>query len=519
MRVIIITFYDQSAYGPRYLAAGALRAGHDVLLINFKQFLVKDIRPENIDELERLKREGFLPMYDVNPHYDLACPYPTPVTETDKEVLYARIESFGADVVAMSLTSANLPLVHAVSRDIRSRFPSTPQIWGGIHPTMDPQGCLEFADAVCVGEGDGAFLDYLADPKRTDIANLYFSDGAGGVIANAPRPLVRDLESLPSPIYGEHELLIDDDRELGVTDFGSTPHLVVSSQRGCPFQCSYCLHGQTRRLYPGQAYLRRKSVDFFLDEVAPLVQRFNLPHLFFWDDVFMIGDSWIAEFCEKYPERVGVPFGGYGHPNTTSRAMLERLKAAGCGFVALGVQSGSERITREVYNRKSRNADYIRLGRDLKDLGFEDKLTYDIMTDCPWETEDDCRATVDLLSKMPKAGKVSVKRLAFYPFTPIATRERPDPAVSPDLYRFYDMLYILAGLPGFDPATLAVIADDPHLRDHPKVVEQWAQQLSTLAGQKEALEQRVKELEAEAPWGVKGALRRLVVEIKKRFQK
>jgi len=523
MRAVLLTLYDQSAHGARCLAAAAQSAGHEVLLITFKRYVVKRVSRDDPRERDEIAARGHLPLYDVTPFGDVACPYPSPVTETEKEILLGRLERFHPDVLGFSVTSAHLPLVRELSTDIRRRFPRLPQVWGGIHPTMAPEECLKYADAVCVGEGDDAFLEYLDNPRRTDIQTFHFKDADGRHVANPLRPLIQDLDRLPMPMYGEEgkEILIDEDRELGPTDFsnreGPHAHLVVSSQRGCPFSCSYCLHCVVRGLYPHQKYLRRKSVDKFLDEVQCRVRRFRPEWIYFWDEIFMVGREWIEEFCDKYPRRVGIPFGGYGYPQTTTRPMLEMLKQAGCTLVGLGVQSGSERIAAEIYDRHASNEEYVRFGDDLRETGFEEHVVYDLLTSCPFEREEDLRATVALLSRMPKPAHVTLKRLVFFPFTPIAQRERPKSEIGPRTYLFYDMLCILAGMPGVPPVILPALADDAYLRDHPEILEKWAQQIETADAEKKAAESRLKELDAAMPWGIKRATRHFARQVANRL--
>lgn len=523
MRIVLLTIYDQTAYGPRCIAAAAKAAGHEVLLITFKRHVVRAISREDPTEREAIAAAGHLPLYDVTPFFDVACPFPTPVTDAEIELLLRRIERFAPDVLGLSLTSAHLPLVKNVSARIRERFPRLKQVWGGIHPTMDPVGCLEHADAVCVGEGDDAFVEYLANPNRTDIRNFYFRDGNGGHIANPLRPLIQDLDRLPMAMFGENETLIDEDRDLGMSDFsnkeGPHVHLVIASQRGCPFSCSYCLHCVTRDLYAHQKYLRRRRVDRFLDEVEHRVRQYQPEWIYFWDEIFMIGREWIEEFCEKYPKRIGVPFAGYAHPQTTSKAMLEMLAKAGLRFVSVGIQSGSERIRRDIYDRPTSNADYIRFGHDLIETGFDGKVVYDMLTSCPFEREDDLRATIDLLSKMPKAAHVTLKRLVFFPFTRINNIREPRVNLDPQTYLFYDMLTILAGLPGVPPAILPRLADDAHLKANPEILQKWAQEMQKSKEERESLEGRIKQLEAQLPWGIKRAARHLLLQIDNRVAK
>ncbi|MCE5229907.1 B12-binding domain-containing radical SAM protein [bacterium] len=521
MRIAFLSFYNQYAFGARCLAAFVARAGHEPLIINFKRFNSRPISRDDPRERNEIEAGGHMPVFEVHPFNDFVCPYPTPVTDGEVELLLKRLEAFGADVVGFSITSSHMPAILQVTKAIRRRFPKMLQVWGGIHPTMDPEGCLKYADAACVGEGEEALLEYLNDPRRTDIANLHFKNKDGAYIANPHRPLMQAMDELPLPLYGDGEILIDDGREWRLEELPidvQNDQVVISSQRGCPFSCTYCLHGVVRDMYRGQKYLRRKSVDRFLDEIETLLKRFPIETLNFWDDIFMIHPDWIEEFCDKYPKRIGRPFGGYGHPRATTRPMLEQLKGAGCAYIALGLQSGSPYISKEIYNRSVTNERYIEFGHELTETGM-DTIVYDLLSRCPYEREEDLRATVHILARLPKAAKISLKHVVFFPFTRINTIDRPRVNVAPEIYHFYEMLYLLAEQPGFDPALLDKLVDDQHLRAHPEIVEAWVRQLAKAAEEKEALRGRIGQLERNFPWGIKRATQHLADQVAARLRR
>ncbi|NQU43901.1 radical SAM protein, partial [bacterium] len=326
------------------------------------------------------------------------------------------------------------------------------------------------------------------------------------------------------------EVLIDGDQIILREDLHpaeKASQLVISSQRGCPFHCTYCLHGVIREMYKGQKYLRRKSVDKFLDEIEYRLKDHRLDELVFWDDVFFMHPSWIEEFCEKYPKRIGLPWGGNCHPLLTSRDILERVKGAGCTFMTIGIQSGSEYIARDIYQRNVTNEQHLAFGRDLRETGH-DRLVYDLLSHCPFEREEDLRATVNLLAQLPKALKVTVKHLVLFPFTTITKLDYPKINLPDRLYHFYEMLYLLAEQPGFDPRLLPALMDGPGLRENPDLIEELVRQLASSTeengsgkadAEKEALAQRVRDLENQMPWGIHRAGKHFLKQIANRLQR
>ena len=55
--------------------------------------------------------------------------------------------------------SSLYPIASEVTRRIKERFSNIPMIWGGIHPTSDPENCIKEVDYLCVGEGELAAVD------------------------------------------------------------------------------------------------------------------------------------------------------------------------------------------------------------------------------------------------------------------------------------------------------------------------------------------------------------------------
>lgn len=51
--------------------------------------------------------------------------------------------------IGISLMSVQYDRARGLSVFLKERFPAVPIVWGGVHPTIDPESCLEFADYAC----------------------------------------------------------------------------------------------------------------------------------------------------------------------------------------------------------------------------------------------------------------------------------------------------------------------------------------------------------------------------------
>jgi anaerobic magnesium-protoporphyrin IX monomethyl ester cyclase len=277
----------------------------------------------------------------------------------------ARDVAFLADQIAqhrpallcVSLTSCHFKLAAEITEAVRARIPTT-VLWGGIHPTVMPEECLQCADAVCRGEGEDALLE-MAQAVRDggsydEIANLWVKRN-GTIIRNEPRMLRADLDSLPWPrfvapnrIYLGREGLVDYERGRDrVTTYD------IMTTRGCPYSCSYCCNEFLNQFLKGKGpVIRRRSVDNVIAELREALAMFpNLLLVLTGDDVFSLNVPWLREFAEKYPPAIGLPFVCNLHPNHLDEQRLRLLKSAGLRFCVMGVQSGSPSSREELLNR------------------------------------------------------------------------------------------------------------------------------------------------------------------------
>ncbi len=222
----------------------------------------------------------------------------------------------------------------------------------------------------------------------------------------------------------------------------------TASRMACPFNCTFCGSVYLRReLYAGKGPVRRyRSVGAILEEVQRARERngqFQLVQ--FWDEVFAAGapPGWVDEFCARWPQEVGLPFGIWSHGAMVTEELISKLKAAGlvgvvigieafrCRLAALGlIESGSEQVRKEVLGRKESNARILQSAEILK--RYEVETGYDFILDIPWLTEENCEGTYDLIMQLPRPFNVGLHSLSFLPRTGIAARGLAEGVIRPE---------------------------------------------------------------------------------------
>lgn len=393
-KICLISLYSSSAIGLRYLTSVLRKQGFDINMIFFKE---KNIA---LDLMELPKKE----------EYDL---------------LIDLISHLNPDLIGIGVRSSFFKIACEITRRIQKEL-KKPVIWGGTHATVAPEESIQVADMICLGEGEQASLE-LAEKLSmnqpvSDIQNLWFRENKK-IKKNPIRPLFENLESLPFPDYVDENKYFVEDEKITRQDPGLQAfNLDVLTSRGCPYNCSYCCNSIFRNLYKGKGPLvRLRSVQNVLDEMKAQKKLFpKLRRIDFIDEVFSWDNEWVEEFVEKYKKDINLPFHCMQHPITTDRDIMRMLKEAGLERVEIGIQTGSERVRKKIFERHvsdKRLIETSHIMRDLKIVPF-----YDIIVDNPFETYEDKKKGLELLLNISRPFYMHMFSLIYFPSTLLTKR-------------------------------------------------------------------------------------------------
>lgn len=304
------------------------------------------------------------------------------------------------DLLGLSLTTRQWLRAKDIAAAVKTAL-GIPIITGGLHPTFAPAEVLATPgfDYVCLGEGEGALLDLVnaleAGEPPLGIDNIWRKGG----IRPPVRPAIEPIDSLP---FMARDML---DEHRGVV------HL--TTQRGCPFPCTYCAARMYNELYKSQGneYGRRRSPQNVIDELLKIQRTGGLAYVIFLDDTFTIHHHWVRDFCAQYKEVLGTPFSINARVETVNPVMLQMMADAGCKHVIYGVESGSYRVRKEIMRRPVKNQRFIDVFNWTRDAGM--MVTANYMMGIPGETRDDLQETLALAEEL---GAYDFGYFVFYPY-------------------------------------------------------------------------------------------------------
>jgi len=406
MKLLLISLQSNaSLIGLKYIAASARAYGHDVRILLLPGYLEKTLHPAI---------EDFI--HEYNP-----------------------------DLIGIGLMSIEFYPAKNITRLLKERF-QVPIIWGGVHVILKPDECIKYADYICCGEGEWAvvsLLEHLKNKGRdaiADIPNIWAS--SQGPIINDAKILpetnldsLPPLEYLPNYFYGFHRgriynFALNPRLFRKYSLYGGTCHMMITT-RGCPFYCGYCANAYLMKVFGKK--IRKRSVENCIEELKRVKKDPYVLYINFEDDWFFAhSHEWIKSFCEEYKRHINLPFMVRAFPGVMDREKLFMLREAGLSVVIMGIQSGSDRVNFEIYNRKVKFLSVM----EAAELINESKAApyYEMIVDNPYETEEDEMEGINAMAKLKRPFIISLAHLTFFPGTLLTERALKEKKIDTESY-------------------------------------------------------------------------------------
>jgi len=230
----------------------------------------------------------------------------------------------------------------------------------------------------------------------------------------------------------------------------------------------------------------------------------------FADDVFVLDQVWVNQFVKSYSTRFKNPFWCYFHPNTVRDEIVAEFKGVGMRYINMGVQNGSERVRKDLFDRTDTNKIVKRAVEIIQKHGIGCMM--DIIVDNPFDTEDDKRLSLDFFLSLPRPFKLNYLSMIYFPsvrFTEIAlkagfiTEDHIEMKAKKTFYqmnfsfdwsgrkpseKFWTALYHMSGKEFISRSFLKSLSKNEWLKKHPEPIVMMAKAASQIA----FLEARVK---------------------------
>src|SRR3989338_6781731 len=123
MNIVLISLFHNDNFAVRLLFSYLHDNNISVYYISFKRLRQK---------MTRTLKNDYVEMHD----------YHTEVTEKDLNVLLNQLKSLNPALIGISLQSPHFHIAKRLTQVIKNEL-KVPVIWGGSHPTIDPENCIK----------------------------------------------------------------------------------------------------------------------------------------------------------------------------------------------------------------------------------------------------------------------------------------------------------------------------------------------------------------------------------------
>jgi radical SAM superfamily enzyme YgiQ (UPF0313 family) len=319
--------------------------------------------------------------------------------DLSEEDTLAELKRVRPDIVLLSgLSTEYYHHYRTASRLAKTANPEVITIFGGIFPTLLSEEALAdtHIDYIFIGHAEERITDFLkfllngAPEQARNFPGIGYRGPDGNPVINPFHSSIANVKHLVKPDYS----LIDVNAYYRhqSTDYntnsgnGSTAVLLTSF--GCPYNCMFC----ATRSISGRGVIFRPTEDI-LAEIDFLMQNYGIKNLSFFDECFLADRERVetilgAFINRKYDLSWKMPNASAWHLDDS---LLELMKRSGCTQITISVESGSERVLRQIIHKPLKLEIIPGIIKKCRELGIY--VLANFVIGLPGETWDEIRRT------------------------------------------------------------------------------------------------------------------------------
>ena len=316
--------------------------------------------------------------------------------KNSERIFLREFRRFHPDISGISITTPYANKAEYIAKLIRDNFPGVKIIAGGPHPTILPLETLKNKniDVCVIGEGERTIIEVIDHYAKRGLAlegikGIAFLEN-NSLVMTERRGYIEDLDDLP---FVDREL-VPEEVFLGRAGYPlKNSCVLITTVRGCPYSCTFCQ--PTVNAMFGKK-MRRRTPENVVSEIRQLKERYHIGGLWINDDTFGFDHEWTCAFCElMIKSRMGIFWWANGRINTVRRDVLEKMQKAGCVFLMMTFECGSERVRNEILKKGVSNAQVMNAYNIVHDLGLLARTN--VMLGSPTETEKELEETIEMV--------------------------------------------------------------------------------------------------------------------------
>lgn len=315
--------------------------------------------------------------------------------------------------VGISIMTGGGQISHALNfaKIIKEEIDSCiPVVFGGTHVNVLARQTLEhkYIDYVLFGPGQNSFPSFIRALKGEipyeDVPGLIGKIGGGIVVGkdnylNSDTMNEYDFSLVNVPNYIQYDSTIAD----------RTINYIAS--QGCVYSCNFCYETSYRKKY------KSLPEEMVLRDIEELIFDYKINGIKFYDADWFVNIQRSKRIIDKI-KKYNVNWAASINPLDILRSiktgnnLLEGLKESGCRRLLMGMESGNNRVLKDIVNKnitKKELYDVAKLISDYDILG-----SYTFIVGYPGETAEEQQETFEFVQELWKLDKCPETKIHIY---------------------------------------------------------------------------------------------------------
>lgn len=337
--------------------------------------------------------------------------------------------------IGISIMTGGAQIRHALdmAEVAQARPGCPPLVFGGPHVNVlaEQTARHELVDAVLEGPGQNSMPAFVAalTEHRTwqDVPGLLAMDSTRTVRGPANPARTGILGGYPWDLLTVADYIRDDPTVAPRT-------LNYVSSQGCVYKCQFCYELTYQHKYSAM------EAGALVDDLEQLAARYAITGVKFYDADWFVNVRRAAEFCRiKGKRNLKLAWAASINPNDVLRArkqkvdLLDAIAESECRRLLMGIESGSDRVLREVVRKEITRDQAFDVASDIAAHGILGAYTF--IVGFPDETRKEIEETYSLIeqiSTLSPRPETRVHLFGPFPGTPLFGEATARGFVAPD---------------------------------------------------------------------------------------
>ncbi len=318
------------------------------------------------------------------------------IDDLGEDEFIAAVEKETPYLVGISvLTDEFAPAGHIAAKLVKQINPGIFTVMGGVYVTSSPLKAIADSnvDYAVIGEGEYLFrelLGFLEEKNDFPNAGVAYRKNGREVIPDRA-PFIQDLDALPYPDYDlvDYEKYASQPGRYSVDNPRDLPYARMFTSRGCPVGCIFC---QVEKI--SGKYFRFRSAENVVSEMELLKEKYGIKAVLFDDDNFFISRKRaMAIFDLMLKQRLNLKWSAIAVPVfLLDENILDIMRESGCQFIDLAIESGSQRVLKDIIQKPVKLDNVVKIIDKAKALNID--VACNFIIGLPGETWEEIRQTL-----------------------------------------------------------------------------------------------------------------------------